>query len=1261
MLDTGANCCAISEPFCQTNNLIILSERSTTCSFNGDPIDSVGYTIVDLNFGPIIKRKVKCLVFPSLPHNVILTGGLFKQISVEYPDGSDDSHFVILLDKYRVTAVPRKSFNIFATCEYTVPASSVRYYKIDNPKMPLKLNVSYYPHPETVKLKPLSFMPVYCSDKTYMAVENTEPYPVTIPKGFPIYEAVPDLSCNALIHVGDTENEQKRHEDHIKFRCEKFNSDKQKVTVEFGPQISQNTDRTLQVNELINKYRLAFSASKYDIGLVRSYRYGVSLKPDAKVWYQAPRRISPKVQPQIENMFQTETEFRLLEHASSEYSIPLVVVRKSDGDLRVCMDMRLANSELLCQKFPLPDMGHVLDCVSQSITNAPSDSELFICKFDIRAAYRQLEITDEDKDKFSFSHNGKMYRNTRMIFGVADGPATYSRLGSLIFRTMPNCFVYFDDLCSVHVGFSNMMADLHQIFKTCENAGIVLAPNKCIIGADEINLLGYKISRSGITLRQDKVTKLLAIKPPANKDDVRSLLGGMNFYRSFCPNLITTLSPLFEILKKNVTFVWGQKQQNAFRTAKELLANHVKKAHRNYNYPLVVLADASLKGCGGTLCQRKPDGNLETLSFYSRGFSPTEQRAPIRHRELYSIFYCIQNWNSELMYEEFYVHSDHKSLQFYRNTKLNFLSTRLINLIHFLNRFRFSIVYISGTDKNFLPADMMSRAPFFCDQPEMPDVDILEKDDLGTFQINNINIFPFSLDFFRDRQTSCPKITKLTAMCKKPYFVSNDKILMKQIKDFSVICLPPDAIAEVVNYTHHKKGHLSGPKLHRFLRLHFHGRNLRAECLRIAGHCPECCAVKCIPKLKVQGPNLPDVDNVPFSKVYTDLVDMGTSCQEGYRYGLTYMDQLTRFCDLIPLKDKKPESVVRGLIILFTRYGLPERLISDNGAEYKSRLTEEVLNTFGVYVSHISPYRPGGNIIERFHRDLGELLKIHNVPITTWSSQIHFILYLYNQTSLKILNDLCPFECLFLRPPRAPFEFAVRKKISAKWIELFGPSADDIFHKVAQIHMNRFNANKLWTDKAPVSLKRGSRVLVFKPLKPGMSRKLTRKWVGPLVVIRKSNNDVYVLRDVMTQRRIKRHVSHIRLLHDNDNVVSHEDSDISNSNVIDGDGNISGTDVNEEVSSQAATAGSCVPLDINVPSMDSQLPAVMPVPQTEKLNNVKSPVTLNTDLTKSTTPTTSRRQRKLPSRFDGYAMHVMEHHFTMDKTVPCHFFDCPNS
>ncbi|KAJ8026339.1 hypothetical protein HOLleu_34157 [Holothuria leucospilota] len=72
----------------------------------------------------------------------------------------------------------------------------------------------------------------------------------------------------------------------------------------------------------------------------------------------------------------------------------------------------------------------------------------------------------------------------------------------------------------------------------------------------------------------------------------------------------------------------------------------------------------------------------------------------------------------------------------------------------------------------------------------------------------------------------------------------------------------------------------------------------------------------------------------PFSKVVVDCVGLLPRTKSGFKYLLTVMDTSTRFPEVIPLKKITSRCVVDALLQLFTNYGLPREVQSDQGSTF---------------------------------------------------------------------------------------------------------------------------------------------------------------------------------------------------------------------------------------------------------------------------------------------------------------------------------------
>lgn len=86
---------------------------------------------------------------------------------------------------------------------------------------------------------------------------------------------------------------------------------------------------------------------------------------------------------------------------------------------------------------------------------------------------------------------------------------------------------------------------------------------------------------------------------------------------------------------------------------------------------------------------------------------------------------------------------------------------------------------------------------------------------------------------------------------------------------------------------------------------------------------------------------LPVVDQ-PFQSIAMDMVGALPCSKAGYRYILTVCDYGTKYPKAIPLKTTDSKHVAKELMVLFSRVGIPERILTDCGANFTSRLMEEL-------------------------------------------------------------------------------------------------------------------------------------------------------------------------------------------------------------------------------------------------------------------------------------------------------------------------------
>ncbi len=128
--------------------------------------------------------------------------------------------------------------------------------------------------------------------------------------------------------------------------------------------------------------------------------------------------------------------------------------------------------------------------------------------------------------------------------------------------------------------------------------------------------------------------------------------------------------------------------------------------------------------------------------------------------------------------------------------------------------------------------------------------------------------------------------------------------------------------------------------------------------------------------------------NRPWDVVSIDLLQLSASYQ-GSKYLLVCFDHLSRYVVLAPLKDKTAKSVAQALIThLFCPYSAPRILLSDNGAEFRNALLEEISQQFVVKQCFTVTYHPASNDLkERTNRNILEVLRpVVGELLETWKT-----------------------------------------------------------------------------------------------------------------------------------------------------------------------------------------------------------------------------------------------------------------------------------
>jgi len=147
-----------------------------------------------------------------------------------------------------------------------------------------------------------------------------------------------------------------------------------------------------------------------------------------------------------------------------------------------------------------------------------------------------------------------------MPFSLKNATSTFTRTMSLVFEELGDKFlkVFVDDLNIHSENWEDHLQHLGAVLSRLREVNLKLNPSKCCFVAESIVFLGHVVSKEGTKPNPGKIIAVLRFPEPKTVIDVRSFLGLTGYYRKYNRGYSRLASPLFELMKKDMAFVWNQ-------------------------------------------------------------------------------------------------------------------------------------------------------------------------------------------------------------------------------------------------------------------------------------------------------------------------------------------------------------------------------------------------------------------------------------------------------------------------------------------------------------------------------------------------------------------------------------------------------------------------------------------------------------------------------------------------------------------------------
>eukprot|EP00057_Strongylocentrotus_purpuratus_P001926 XP_003723494.1 PREDICTED: uncharacterized protein K02A2.6-like [Strongylocentrotus purpuratus] len=761
------------------------------------------------------------------------------------------------------------------------------------------------------------------------------------------------------------------------------------------------------------------------LGKLKDVKCKLHIDETVKPVVQPHRRIPFHVRKQTEKELQRLLDLDIIERVGGEptpWVSPILIVKKpkSPNQIRICVDMRAPNKAIQRERHLTPTIDEII---------AKVNGARHFAKLDLNAGYHQIELAEESRYVTVFSTHVGLFRYKRLNFGVNSAAEVFQQMIQTTLSGLDGVLNISDDILVYGRTPEELNDRLEQCLKRLQDHHLTLNKNKCEFRKERMEFFGHVLSAEGVSPDPKKVQAIINASNPSNVQEVRSLLGLINYCGRFIPDLATLSAPLRNLTREEVEWQWTGDHQKAMTNVKQCLAAGCTNAFYDPDKNTQLLVDASPVGIGAVLAQKSRDGEPSVVALASRSLTPVEQRYSQIEREALAITWGIQHFHLYLYGNTFEAVTDHKPLVTIFNNAHSKPPTRIERWILKIQEYDFTVVYEPGKSN---PADYLSRHP-------LPTTERTSREEKAAEQHINfvsVNAVPKSMKLseIQDatkqdvalslcmqalRSRNWKEVIETTsssdvARCLQSFYNVRDQLSIAPSDDFvlrgNCIVIPQSLCDRVIEIAH--EGHQGVVKTKQLLRekVWFPGIDRIVE--RKISQCLPCQAttVGPSPRAPLQMSDLP---NGPWEEVSVDFADLPSG-----DHLLVIIDDYSRYPVVEVVSSTSGKATIPKLDKVFSLFGVPQIVKSDNGPPFNGDEFKQFAEYLGFTHRKITPRWPRANgEVERFMRTLKKVLRTAHAESKSWRQELHRFLRNYRATP-HTTTAQPPATIMFSRPMR---------------------------------------------------------------------------------------------------------------------------------------------------------------------------------------------------------------------------------------------------
>ena len=684
--------------------------------------------------------------------------------------------------------------------------------------------------------------------------------------------------------------------------------------------------------------------------------YNIQLSKDVHPVVHPPRRVPvPKkeaMKTELDKMVAKEIITPVTE--PTDWVSSVLAVPKKDGSVRICLDPKDLNTAIKRSHYPLPTV--------EDITTRLTNAKVFSV-FDAKSGFWQVKLTEQSSFYTTFNTPFGRFRWLRMPFGISSAPEIWQRKMHEAIEGLQGVEVIADDflVCgfgdTVDEAVKDHDQNLTAFLQRCRKLNLTLNLQKVKLRLSQVPFMGHLLTADGVVTDPNKVRAIRDMPTPTDVKSLKRFLGMVTYLAKFLPNLSSVCEPLRRLELKNTEWCWLPVHDEAVQSIKNLVCKAPVLKFYDVNQEVTIESDASLSGLGASLLQEG-----QPVAFASRALTPAEGRYAQIEKELLSVVFACERFDTYLFGRDVvHVKRDHQPLEAIFKKDLGSAPKRLQRMLLRLQRYNLEVKYQKGS--SMVMSDPLSRA--YLDEPPTQTEYCSELE--AIILTEDLPISEARLMEFKEGTASDENLQTLMSVVLegwpstpdevpaevKPYFQFRDEITAQNGLLFKAerLIVPAKLRKEMMEMVH--SSHLGIEGCLRRAREVFYWPRMNAELKDFILKCDICNSFK--PE-QHREPLMPhEIPSRPWQKVGTDMFFF-----DGRQYLIT-VDYYSSFFEVDKLDMADSRTVIAKLKMHFSRHGIPEVVISDNGPQYSSAEFAKFANDW--HFQHItsSPRYPQSN------------------------------------------------------------------------------------------------------------------------------------------------------------------------------------------------------------------------------------------------------------------------------------------------------------